>query len=299
MNARRWLAVPFVVATAALWAEQPAAQTRTLVCGEPDTSTTPARTPRATLTLDGTSKTTITYGRDTKPETLDLLFAVTGCELDAGSVKAPSVEVRPKAGSPQLPAAPRTSGPNPPTNVIMLKNFTPELSTLEVELEVDAEAIDPDSYEAYVVLRAPYMVSTRTPIAISRSEDNWVIPALIGAVAGLLGFAWLALSKIITKNELTISWAWLVPFGLVAAGFGAFAVVSAWSDQDVWTTSANWQAAVVAGVTGATTGAMLTLIGVLFHAKTPDQQQQPDGDGGGGGGATPEPAPQPGPAPAP
>jgi hypothetical protein len=269
MATGRRLTMSLIVVAAAIVAQPAAAQT-TPVCGKPDPNTTPTKTARGTLTLDGTSKTTIAYGRDTRPETLDLLFTVSGCELDADNVQPPRLEVRPK-GSPQLAPAPEASGPNPPTDVITIKNFTAETGTVEMELNVDGKAIAPDSYEAYVVLRAPYMVSTRTPIAISRSEDDWKVPAGIGALFGLLGFAWLTLTKLVSREELTIGWLWLLPFGIVGAVFGAAAVVGTWWDQEVWTSSQNGKGAAAAGIAGATTGSMLILIGAIWKAKTPSK----------------------------
>lgn len=66
-----------------------AAQT---ICGQ----AVDGETPRATLTLDGISKTTAVFGRDTRPETLNLLFAVNGCQLDPNNTPRPSLVVRPK-----------------------------------------------------------------------------------------------------------------------------------------------------------------------------------------------------------
>lgn len=73
--------------------------------------------------------------------------------------------------------------------------MTIEEDSLEVSLNIDAAAIPQDSYEAYAVLRAPYMHTARTAIAISRSEDTFWIPLGIGAAAGFVGFGWLALTK--------------------------------------------------------------------------------------------------------
>jgi hypothetical protein len=258
MTTRLCLVIPLVVVTAHLGLEPAAAQLApTPTCGQPDAGSTPAKVSKGTLTLDDTSKTTINYGRDTKKETLNLLMGVSGCEL-ANDAPDPSVFVRPKPGSEELP-----------DDLITLRDAIPEGSTLEVSLNVNAEAFDPGSYEAFIVLRAPHLVTSRTPVAVSRSEDNWLVPALIGAVSGLVGFLWFTLGKLVTKEELTMSWFWLIPVGIAAAVFGVLAVGAAWWDQDVWSVDENLPGAIAAGIAGATTGAMLTLLPALWRGKTP------------------------------
>ncbi|HEX6023272.1 MAG TPA: hypothetical protein VFZ00_14850 [Solirubrobacter sp.] len=77
-----------------------------------------------------------------------------------------------------------------------------------------------------------------------------------------------------SREELTISWWWLLPIWLVAAVFGAYAVIGVWLDQDVWSLLENFQGAEIAGIAGATTGSMLTLTAAIWRAKTP--QPTPD-----------------------
>ena len=257
MKTRACLVIALVVVTASLGPGSAAAQAApTPTCGQPDASSPPAKVSKGALTLDDTSKTTISYGRDTETETLNLLMGVTGCEL-AEDAPDPSVDVRPKPGAGELPPG-----------VITLRDTVPEDSTLEVTLDVNPEVFNPGSYEAFLVLRAPHLVTSRTPVAISRSEDNWLVPALIGAFAGLVGFLWFTLTKLVTREELTMSWWWLVPVGIAAAVFGALAVGAVWWDQDVWSLEANLPGAIAAGVGGATTGAMLTLLPALWKGKT-------------------------------
>ena len=75
------------------------------------------------------------------------------------------------------------------------------------------------------------------------------------------------------RANVTIKlWHYIVAF-LLAALFGAIAVYTAYRAQDVWSLGDNWLSALVAGVTGATTGSMLTAMGVLF----------PEPNGGNGG----------------
>ncbi len=237
-------------------APEPAGAQPLPACGEPASSKS-VELVKPELALDGVSKTAISYGRDTEAETLNLVFTIAGCALP-DPVPDLSVTLKPKPGTEQLPE-----------NLVHVKNATVENAMLEVELTVDGARFDPGSYDAYVVLRSPDLLYVRTPVAISRSEGNVGIPLLIGAGAGLLGFFWLALTKLATRNELSVGWLWLIPVALIAALFGAAAVLSTWWDQDVWTVQENGRAAIAAGVAGATTGSMLTLIGVLWKGQAP------------------------------
>jgi hypothetical protein len=80
---------------------------------------------------------------------------------------------------------------------------------------------------------------------------------------------WFAATKAVSRDERTIPWRWVIFVALAGSAFGAFAVWASWLDQDVWTWSDNKKAAILAGFSGATTGSMATILGVVWKAKTP------------------------------
>ena len=104
------------------------------------------------------------------------------------------------------------------------------------------------------------------PLSLSRSTSNWLTPFAIGAISGLVAVIWFALLKFLARQKLEIAWPWLIVVALAAAVAGGLAVASAWLDQDVWTVDANIKAAVIAGVSGATTGSMAGLLAVVWKA---------------------------------
>ena len=71
-------------------------------CGQIDPAT--KQPAKATLTLDDkTSRTTITFGRETDAENLSLVFVVNGCELEGELSPGPEVFLLPKQGADELP----------------------------------------------------------------------------------------------------------------------------------------------------------------------------------------------------
>lgn len=255
MRARRLTVTAIVVATALHGAPTADAQVR---CGvvDPDTG----QVARAVLTLDSNSTTTVTYKRDMGRKRLHLIFTARGCALDS-SLPDPAAEVLPKQGADEIPA---TS--------ISVQNTRLDASELAVGFHVDSETFEPGSYEGLVEVRAPYLATSRTPLAVSRSESNFWIPVGIGALAGLLAFAWFSAIKAATREKLQIGWRWMIVVALGACGFGAFSVLSAYWSQDVWTIDDNLLSAIVAATTGATTGTMATVLAAIWRAPATPQR---------------------------
>jgi hypothetical protein len=254
MTVLRLLALPAVVLVALGFASVPASGA--VRCGSADPETN--ATARATLTLQDDSVAGIAYGRDTDDRTLLLRFRAEGCELAPGGA-APDLEVVPKQGLEQLP-----------DGVVSLVRARRDGNEFSVRLAVDPDRFDPGSYGGFVEIRAGDVTTTRTPIALSRSESNLAWPLLIGAIGGLAGLVWFAL---LHSARGTVDGRFrALHYGVVfiaASVAGIFSVTTQYLDQEVWSVEDNGLAALVAAFTGATTGAMATAISVLW--RVPDR----------------------------
>jgi hypothetical protein len=220
-------------------------------CGSVDPDT--QRTARAALTLDEDSVTTLVFKRHTEPRTLLIRFIAAGCDL--GGQTDPGVSVLPKQGANEIPDGVVSS---PPTVEM-------DTSELSLRLRIDPTKFYPDTYGGVVEVRAPYLVTSRVPISISRSEHREWIPGLIGFLAGFVGALWLFLLKL--AGGVKASKVWIAVVLLAGAAVGAFAVLSSYWDQDVWSLDANLRAAIVAGIAGASTGAAAAMLGVIYTDK--------------------------------
>lgn len=224
------------------------------VCGSSDPGSATNGNVRGTVELQDESVTELAYKRETDPETLLLVFKVAGCEV-AADASDPDIDVLPRKGSKQLP-----------DSVVKLLRARPDGTELSLRFSVDAPKFEPGSYGALLETRGPYLVTSRTPISLSRSEDNWAKPFGIGAASGLIAILWFGLLKYFAREKLKIKWPWLIVVAIAAAIFGGLAVASAWWDQDVWSVNENLKAAIVTGIAGATTGTMASLLGVVWQA---------------------------------
>lgn len=235
-------------------------------CGKKDPRS--GKTVRGVLALDeGQSDTDKAFKQDTGHKTLPLIFKVNGCDL-ANNAPRPRLEVNPRKGSNELPRD---------GEAVSIKRVVPDGSTLEVFLDIDSGKFDPGSYGASVVLRAPYINSSRTPITVSRSEDTELIPAGIGALAALIGLLVYSLLQIVNQATLTVANAKrfvigvIVVVGVVA---GAFIGYLDYHDQVVWTFKDNWVATATAGFGGATGGVMAGLLGGVWKKKPAAQNKK-------------------------
>jgi hypothetical protein len=212
---------------------------------------------RGVLVLDDKQAvTTVGFGRETGTKRLSLIFNVTGCEIDPETQEPPDFEVLPKPDDAEQletavlkPEKPRTDG-----------------TSFRQVFRVNTDDFDPGSYSGVLLLNAGYLAANRTPLGVSRSEDNELIPSGLGALGGFIGLIWFGALKLVARNKLAISWWWLILVVPLAVGAGAWAVLNAYWDQDVWTFSANGPAAVGAGFAGASTGAALGLLTAIFKS---------------------------------
>jgi hypothetical protein len=245
-----------------LSATQAMAQEPLTACGEPPPGGGgSARPVKATLSLDGETKdpilvTDAPFGRKTDVKKMTLVYNVTGCEMG---------ETEPLPQTP-LRIYPPKSGDIVPDNALVLDGDPAiEGSRYIVRLKVSSETFNPGSYSGLVEIKAGWLNAVRTPVSISRSENRRRVPLGWGALGGLAGFLLFALMRKLKKNDLLVGRGLLIAvFGVsVTAGMVA-AYTTSYINQDVWVSSENWWAALVAGFTGATSGVMVGLLSAVW-----------------------------------
>jgi hypothetical protein len=225
-------------------------------CGAPDPNT--GQSAKAVLTLDADSDPDAIYKRGSGTRTINLIFKADGCTFD-GSQAEPEMTVVSKNDAEE----------DLPQSAVTLRSAAFDDSEMTLNLQVDSEKFDPGSYGGLVEVRAPYLATTRTPISVSRSHDAPWLPILIGALAGLVAVLWFVATKFATRNELLIAPYWLIVVVIGGVAIGAFTAWSSYQNQDVWTWDENGISTFLAGVTGATTGSMATLLTALWKSHAP------------------------------
>jgi hypothetical protein len=120
-------------------------------------------------------------------------------------------------------------------------------------------SFDPGTYAGFLHLRTPWMHRVGTPIAISRSDNQWLKVATLAAISALMGFLAFCLLHWFAEAEL------LVGVGRLLFAAGASVVIGAgtayftnYLNQGVWTVGSNGAALALAAFTAATTGPVLT-----------------------------------------
>ena len=135
---------------------------------------------------------------------------------------------------------------------------------LNVVIPVDPERFKPGSYGAIIQVSSSFLAPSLTPVSVSRSESNWWWPAGVGALGGLIGLLLSLLTKVASGSTVrTDRWRWGVVV-VVAVGAGVIAGLVTYGDQDIWRLSDNWFATGAAGLTAATTGSALAVLGLVF-----------------------------------
>ncbi|MDQ3722487.1 MAG: hypothetical protein M3376_05335, partial [Actinomycetota bacterium] len=210
----------------------------------------------------------VSFGTDANPEIINLIFKVKGCVVSDANVR-PTVEAIPFKGATPIPEG-----------VVSLSRPVADGGELSLRLAIDTDAFGPGSYAGLAEIRAPYLVTNRTPISVARSEDTMLVPLGWGALAGAAGFVvfW-ALSKL-GKGAPTVPPQWFAFALLVACTVAAGTVYANYADQEVWVFRENWETAFFTGFAAATSGVMAGLLRLLYRNVPPL-------------GATPAPSPSP------
>lgn len=234
----------------AAWTSQATAATR---CGTVDAKTQdPVRGSLALVAADSTPD--VSFGADKDPEIINLIFKVKGCEVTDANAR-PTVEVVPFKRAKQIPKG-----------VVTLQRPVADGGELSLRLAIDTDAFGPGSYAGLAEIRAPYLVTNRTPVSVARSEDRMLVPIAWGALAGAAGFAVFWMLSKLGNSKLRVSPRWLGLALLVACAVAAGTVYANYADQEVWVFRDNWKAAFLTGFAAATSGVMAGLIRVLYVA---------------------------------
>ena len=207
---------------------------------------------KARLELDPDSVTTIAYRRDTAPQELLIRFKAAGCVLPK-QPRRPRIDVLPKQNIKDVPGG-----------ALTLKRVITDDSDYSVLFTADPMKFSPGTYGGFVQVRAPFLSTARAPIALSRSETNELVVVGLGLLGGLASLVWFLGLRLAKGATTPIQWWHYVLAFLAAAVAGILATDTAYRAQDVWSFGENGGSAVVAAFTGATTGAMVAALAVLF-----------------------------------
>jgi hypothetical protein len=247
-------------------------------CGSvPKDGGAPARATLALADQDAETVASASFGRDTGERMMTLVFTATGCELTdklekpadpprIGPPKDTTFDAIPR-GVVRLDGDPEVDGSR---YIVRLKVSTSPAPIMGGNGELAAPVFEPGTYAGFLNLQAPWVRRVGTPIAISRSDDEWFKVALLaglGALAGFLAFViihWFAQADMVAGR-----WRFLVA-GLLSVLVGAgVAYTTNYLNQGVWTFSANGRALLVAAFTAATAGPLVTgLLGKVYDDNT-------------------------------
>jgi hypothetical protein len=172
------------------------------------------------------------------------------------------------------PAKPRAEATAPkrvgchcrPDEAVSLKAAETDGSDLILTLRVKPLAFDPGKNGGLIVARAPYLRANRTPVTVSRSENESWQPLGIGLLGAIAGFGWYAALKFLARNKLNVAWWWLIVAGTLAVVAGEYAALKSYWGEDAWAFDDNALAILGAGFTGASTGSIIAAIGAIWLA---------------------------------
>jgi hypothetical protein len=236
---------------------------------------------RGTLTLDQEDQETVTsaaFGRSTDPQPLTLVYRVAGCRVtDALALPA----------SP-LPTGPvRTAGMRTlPRGAVRIDDVDADGDRYVVHLRISVSSdsapgraaaaapgfsLRPGSYTGFVRLEAPWMHTVATPVTVTRSESDLLVPLLIGLLGSGGGFALFALARKIHHDDLLVKERWVLVFaGIVSVVVGTgSAFFTNYVNQDVWTWSANGLALFTAAFSASTAGVAAGLLTGIYKSSAP------------------------------
>lgn len=268
--------VAVVIAAAASSVAAPAEAAKAAQTKGVSKTETCSKTAKGTLALNGKADELVIeapFKRQTGTRNMTLVYKVSGCRL---------ADMAPKPTTP-LQIYPPKAGDQIPDGAIKLAR-APSIENggkrYLVPLTVESTTIDPGSYEGLVEIASPVLNPVRTPLTVSRSENNVLVPLLWGALGAVGGFGLFTALRFFKGNNLRVGRGLVVLAGAISIIVGAIAALTtSYLNQDVWTSSTNAWATVVIGFTASTSGVMTALLAAVWS----DPPTAPAGRGGGGG----------------
>jgi hypothetical protein len=261
-----------------------------------------------TLTLDQEDQETVTsaaFGRSTGPQSLTLVYRVHGCRvtpslprpvspLPTGPVRTGGMRTLPR-GAVQIDdvdadgdryvvhlrirvasdGSARRDAAGRPTRVfgVALASSSTSSGNGRVRSAATAPAftLAPGSYTGFVRLEAPWMHTVATPVTVTRSESDLLVPIVIGLLGSGVGFLLFWLARTIHHDDLLVKEEWVLWFtGVVSVVFGAgSAFFTNYVNQDVWTWSANGLALFTAAFSASTAGVAAGLLTGIYKTSAP------------------------------
>lgn len=229
-----------------------------VTCGTEDPKTKAVA--RATLEVDPDSVTTLAFKRDGDKQKMLIRFKASGCQLPS------------RSDEPTIDILPRQNTKNVPDSALALSKAVPDGTDYSLTFLVDPAKFEPGTYGGAVEIRAPFLATARAPISLSRSETDMLLLVGLGVAGGIASLVWFLGLHLAKGARTRIKWWHYVLAFLAAAIAGVIAVDTAYRAQEVWSFDENAGSAVIAAFTGATTGAMVTALAVLF----PEPLEQTD-----------------------
>jgi len=217
---------------------------------------------KAVLALDNQAPELVTertFGKKTGERGLTLIYDVTGCEMpeDAPPIQDPPAIFDAETGEPI------------PEGALRLKAASVEGARYVVRLKVSSHSVHPGSYTGFVEMKADWLTPIRTPVAVSRSEENFLWPLACGAAGAAVGFLIFMLLHAFKNDKLLVNSWQLVTAAVFSVGAGALAaLITNYSNQEIWVLADNWWGAAGVGFTAATSGAMAVLLAPVFMTDT-------------------------------
>jgi hypothetical protein len=85
---------------------------------------------------------------------------------------------------------PKQNIKNIPDNALSLTGAVADGSDYSLTFLADPEKFTPGTYGGFVEVRAPFLVTARAPISLSRSESNELLLVALGLAGGVASLVW-------------------------------------------------------------------------------------------------------------
>jgi hypothetical protein len=236
------------------------------ICGAPSGGGAAGKATLALADQDPETVAGATYGRDTGERQMTLVYTASGCRL-ADDLPAPLDP--PPIGPPKdqtLDTVPhgviRLNGPPEIDGNQYIVYLTVSTSPTAFKNQAGKEvqpSFDPGTYGGFLHLRAPWLHRTGTPVAISRSDNEWLKVAVLASIGALGGFVVFVLLHWFAQADLLVGGLRFAFAGAAGVVIGAgTAYLTNYLNQGVWTFDANGRALMLAAFTAATTGPVVS-----------------------------------------